>query len=234
MADYYDKLWVQKSANKLAINRVQQAISDTGRALPCRVVKVSGAIVTVAFEVQDHPQSLPNITIPKAESPWIRMPTQVGDKGVTMPADVYLGGVSGLGGGTATAIQRGNLTALVFVPISNASSGPIDPNAAQVQGPNGAIIKTTSGTTSEIVTNTSGTTVTFGSNTVIVNATETALAYGTTSLVLNASGITMTFGGQTIVFNGSGLSINGAIYENHTHPYLPGTGTSTETGPPVG
>lgn len=233
MADNYDKLWVQKSANQLAINRAQQAIQNTGRALPCHVVAVDGAIVTVAFEVNAAPQSLPNITIPKAESPWIRMPTQIGDKGVTMPADAYLGGVSGLGGGVATLTQRANLTALVFVPVSNASSGPIDPNAAQVQGPNGAIVRTTTGTTSEIVTNQSGTTVTFGTSTVVVNATETALTFGSTSLVLNGSGIIMTFGANTIVLNGSGLQINGDSYENHTHGYFPGTGSKVQTDPPI-
>lgn len=233
MSENYAKLWVQRSANQTAINRTQQAIENLGRALPCRVVKVSGSIVTVAFEVNSAPYTLPNITIPKAESPWIRMPTQVGDKGVTMPADAYLGGVSGLGGGVATLTRPGNLSALVFVPISNAGSGPVDPNAAQVQGPNGAIMQTTSGTTSKVVTNTSGTTVTFGNSMVVVNATETALAFGSTSLVLNASGITMTFGTQTIVLNGSGLSINGDSYENHTHGYFPGTGTKTQTDPPI-
>lgn len=233
MSENYAKLWVQKSANQLAINRAQQAIQNLGRALPCRVVKVSGSIVTVAFEVNAAPFTLPNITIPKSESNWIREPTQVGDFGRTVPADAYLGGVSGLGGGVATLTRPGNLSALVFEPISNKNSPPIDPNAAQIQGPNGVINRTTTGTTSSVVTNTSGTTVTFGSNTVVVNATETALNYGTTSLVLNASGITMTFGGSTIVFNGSGLSINGALYENHTHGYFPGTGTKTQTDTPI-
>jgi hypothetical protein len=234
MAENSAKLWFQQKANQLAINRITQAIENQGYALPCHVVKVAGAVVTVAFDVQNSPQSLPNITIPKAESPWIRMPTQVGDKGVTMPADVYLGGVSGIGGGTATMTRRGNLSTLVFVPVSNVGSPPIDQNAAQVQGPNGAIIRTTTGTTSEIVTNTSGTTVTFGNNTVIVNELETALNFGSTSLVLDSAGITMTFGASTIVFNGAGLSINGALYEDHTHPYFPGGGNETETGPPQG
>jgi hypothetical protein len=75
----------------------------------------------------------------------------------------------------------------VYVPVSNASSPPIDQNAAQVQGPNGAIIRTTEGTTSSIVTNQSGTTITFG----------------TTSLVINASGITLTVGGQTFTWGGT-------------------------------
>jgi hypothetical protein len=187
MSENYAKLWVQRSANQTAINRAQQAIENLGRALPCRVVKVTGSIVTVAFEVNAAPFTLPNITIPKAESPWIRMPTQVGDKGVTMPADAYLGGVSGLGGGVATLTRPGNLSALVFVPSSNSTSGPDDQNAAQVCGPNGAIIRTTTGTTSSIVTNDEGTTITFG----------------TTTLVINAAGITMTANGQTFSWGGT-------------------------------
>lgn len=187
MSENYAKLWVQRSANQTAINRAQQAIENLGRALPCRVVKVSGAIVTVAFEVNAAPYTLPNITIPKAESTWLRMPTQVGDKGVTMPADAYLGGVSGLGGGVATLTRPGNLSALVFVPVSNSGSGPDDPNAAQVCGPNGAIIRTTTGTASSIVTNDEGTTITFGA----------------TTLVINAAGITMTANGQTFTWGGT-------------------------------
>lgn len=187
MSENYAKLWVQRSANQTAINRAQQAIENLGHALPCRVVKVSGAIVTVAFEVNAAPYTLPNITIPKAESTWIRMPTQVGDKGVTMPADAYLGGVSGLGGGVATLTRPGNLSALVFVPISNSESGPDDPNAAQVCGPNGAIIRTTEGITSSVVTDQNGTTITFGS----------------TTLVINAAGITMTANGQTFTWGGT-------------------------------
>ncbi|WP_321913586.1 hypothetical protein [Paraburkholderia sp. J11-2] len=227
MDDNYGKLWLQKTTNQLAVTRAQQAIKSLGRALPCRVTAVSGAIVTVAFEVNAAPWNLPQITIPKAESPWIRMPTQVGDKGVTMPADVYLGGVSGLGGGVASMLQRGNLSALVFVPVSNANSGPIDQNAAQIQGPNGAIIRTTTGTTSSIVTNDSGTTITFG----------------TTTLTVNAAGITLTVGGQTFTWGGaeavSTLPIqapdvilpNGAVNE-HYHPGVQtGSGnTGTMTG----
>ncbi len=225
MAENYAKLWVQKSANQLAINRAQQAIQNLGRALPCRVVGVTGSIVTVSFEVNAAPFTLPNITIPKAESNWIRMPTQVGDFGMTMPADAYLGGVSGLGGGVATLTRPGNLSALVFVPVSNKSSPPIDQNAAQVQGPNGAIVRTTTGTPSSIVTNQNGTTITFG----------------TTTLTINASGITMTAGGQTFTWGSSGANStmpitapdvilpNGAV-NPHFHSDPQGGNTGPMTG----
>ncbi|EJH9638887.1 hypothetical protein NGB03_003057, partial [Listeria monocytogenes] len=52
MADNYAKLPLQRSLNRVAIARAAQAIEDTGNALPCRVTKVSGAIVTVEFELQ--------------------------------------------------------------------------------------------------------------------------------------------------------------------------------------
>ena len=214
MADNFGKLWLQPNLNRLAVRRAKQAIQSTGRALPCRVVAVEGALVTVAFELDSAPWNLPQVKIPKAESPWLRMPTQVGDKGITMPGDAYLGGVSGLGGGVATLAQPGNLSALVFVPVSNATSGPIDPNAAQIQGPNGAIIKTTSGTTSEIVTNTSGTTVTFGS----------------TTFTLSGSSISMTAGGKTVTLNSSGLTIDGILFDTHVHSGVQ-TGGSNTTGP---
>lgn len=193
MADNYQKLWLQKAQNKLAINRAAQEIKRQGRALPCRVTNVTGAIVTVEFEMDTSPWTLPPITIPKAESPWVRMPTQIGDTGVTMPADVYLGGVSGLGGGRADFTRRGNLSALVFVPVSNSGSAPVDQNAAQVQGPNGVICQTTEGAISSVVTNQSGTTITFGSNT----------------LVLNESGLTVIVGGVSFVVTGSGITNNG-------------------------
>ncbi|KWF29914.1 hypothetical protein [Burkholderia pseudomultivorans] len=217
MADNYSKLPLQRSLNRVAIARAAQAIEDTGNALPCRVTKVSGAIVTVEFELQGT-WTLPPVTIPKAESRWIRMPTQVGDKGVTMPADAYLGGISGLGGGTADFRRRGNLTALVFVPVSNAGSPPDDPNAAQVCGPNGMIARTTQGATP---------------SSCIVNQNGVSMTYGDALLSLTAAGIVMSFGGHTITLDASGLSIDGNSYADHTHGYFPGTGSKVQSDPPI-
>ena len=214
MADNYDKLWLQDSFNSTAIARAASLIANTGQALPCRVEAVNGAIVTVSFQVNSDPVVLPQISIPKAESPWIRMPTQVGDLGVTIPADAYLGGVSGLGGGIATLDNPGNLSALVFVPVSNANSAPSNPNAAIVQGPDGAIIQTTSGTASSVVTNTAGTVITFGS----------------TSITINSSEITMTAGGKTVTLNSTGFTIDGILFDTHVHGGV-STGGATTLGP---
>lgn len=170
MAEESSKLWLQSSLNRVAVRRVHDVVQSLGRRLPCRVTAVNGSIVTVAFEIQAAPWTLPEITIPKAESSWIRMPTQIGDLGWTETADAYLGGVSGLGGGIATTAPPANFGALVFVPISSANSPPIDQNAAQIQGPNGVILKTTTGTACSVVLNTNGITMTFGSKVVTLNA----------------------------------------------------------------
>ena len=182
--------------------------------MPCRVTSVDGSIVTVAFEVDPNEQ-LPEVTIPKAESPWIRMPTQVGDYGYTVPADAVLGGISGLGSGVAPLVQPFNLEALVFVPVSNSNSPPIDQNAAQIQGPNGAIIQTTQGTESKAVVNENG----------------ISLTYGTTSIVMNSNSITLTVNGNTIVFNNYGVFIEGIKFSTHQHSLV--TSGTQDSGPVV-
>jgi len=188
MSDDFSKLWIQQNLNQNAIRRASEAIQRTGRALPCKVTAVSGSIVTVEFEVDSTPWTLPQITIPKAESPYFRMPTQIGDLGITIPCDVYLGGISGLGGGTANMNPAANLSALMFMPVSNSNSPPDDQNAAQISGPNGVINKTTVGTASSVVTNQSGTIVTFG----------------TVTITVGASGVTIDAGGQPINLVGTG------------------------------
>ena len=169
-------------------------------------------MVTVAFEVNSAPWTLPQITIPKAESNWVRMPTQVGDTGITMPADTYIENITG----TSTAlpkitVQPANLSALVFVPVSRQPSPPQDQNAAIVQGPNGFIGQTTSGAASSVVTNTSGTTVTFGG----------------TTLTVDSSGVTITVGGVSYSFTSSAATFNGINFTAHTHGGVQSGSSST-------
>ncbi len=67
------------------------------------------------------------------------MPTRLGDKGVCFPADVYLGGVSGLGGGTATLTPQGNLSTLMFFATGNNGWIAADPNVLTLYGAAGLI-----------------------------------------------------------------------------------------------
>ena len=72
-------------------------------------------------------------------SPYGRDPTQVGDKGYASPSDYYIGGINGLGGGSSNLNPRGNLTPLVFHPISQGQERstrlrPIDPRGRADRG----------------------------------------------------------------------------------------------------
>ena len=104
-------------------------------------------MVTVKAEMQGN-YTIPQITIPQAYSAWIREPTQVGDKGFAVSTDYYLGGQSGLGGGTANFRGRSNLTSLVFMPVSQKTFAVLPSrnlNAALIAGPQGAVIQDQNG-----------------------------------------------------------------------------------------
>ena len=144
----YDVLWLQQKLNQQARGQALAVIEQTGRALPCTVTAVNGSLVTVKFEVTG-PWTLSPLTLPKAESQWLRAPTQIGDTGYTAPADTFLGGISGQGTGLADLNTRyGNMTTLVWVPVA-AISFVVTPDANKpwVNGPSGATISDTAQTT---------------------------------------------------------------------------------------
>uniref|UniRef100_UPI0037DC1B8A hypothetical protein n=1 Tax=Klebsiella michiganensis TaxID=1134687 RepID=UPI0037DC1B8A len=66
---------------------------------------------------------------------------QPGDKGIVIPADTYIGGVSGQGGGTADMTPPANLSALVFLPISNTEWQGVDGQVVTVYGPEGVTLR---------------------------------------------------------------------------------------------
>ena len=198
MSDNFSKLWLQQNLNAMATNRALAEIERTGQALPCRVTAVAGSIVTVTFEVQGGPWTLPPLTLPKAESQWLRAPTQVGDFGLTMPADTYLGGVAGYGGVADLTVDYGNMSTLVWVPVgSKAFSASPDPNKAWVNGPNGVVLSDTTGAVSVTVDKNMGT------------------------VTITASGKTWTFGplGFTMA--------SGVVAETHVHGGVQAGGSLT-------
>lgn len=142
MSDNSQKTPFARSMNQFAEQKAISAIQTLGKSLPCHVVAVSGSIVTVKFDLQTG-FTLPDVTCPMFGPEYIRYPTQVGDKGVAMSADAYIGGVSGLGGGVASLALRANLSALIFLPIANKDWSPTDnANAIVLYGPDGAVIRT--------------------------------------------------------------------------------------------
>jgi len=148
VADNAQKTWLALSLNRLAQKKAVEAIQQMGKALPCSVaaIPVAGVpIVTVKFEIESAPFTIPQVTVPLFGPEWIRYPIAVGTKGVVFPADAYLGGMSGLGDGVAQLNQMpGNLSALVFFPIANKNwTASESPNSLVLYGPDGVIIRNT-------------------------------------------------------------------------------------------
>lgn len=163
------KLWLQRDIQTLAKAAALEAIqSQGGLALPCQVIALNPnnpatgtplgySFVQVQFEVNvpyTKPDgtmgtyTLPPLILPKAESQWVRSPTQVGDMGMTQALDTSHGGVSGMSAGVAdTGTDYGNLSTLVFVPVGNANfAASPDPNKAWMNGVAGAVVSDTAQT----------------------------------------------------------------------------------------
>jgi hypothetical protein len=189
MADQVQKTPIARTLNQFSERKARGIIALTGRSLPASVTAVvSSGIVTVKFELTDIPYTLPPLTCPLFGPEYVRYPIQAGCKGFVVPADAYLGGVSGLGGGTANLAQRGNLSTLVFFPIGNKGwSATDDPNALVLYGPDGVIIRDLNKT-----------------NVLDVSSTEV-------TLVLKAGSFTVTLpAGLPMIVNGN-LQVNGGL-----------------------
>jgi hypothetical protein len=203
-AGNYQRTPIGVSLNRIAQEAVATALQQSGKALPCSVVSVSGQFVTVKFEVNQGTFTLPNVTIPIATSKYDWIPVQVGDTGQTVPSDVSLSGINGMGGGVPNLVQGGNLSALVFQPISNKGWTAANSNQRVVQGPAGVLLQDTG----------ANTTINLTSSTVAVSAT---------------SSLTFSAGGHTLVINGSGISLDGILFATHVHTLVQ-TGTD-DSGP---
>lgn len=175
-----------RTLNQFAERKVRGVIALTGQSLPASVVTVvSSGIVTVKFELVDVPYTLPNLTCPIFGPEYVRYPIQPGCLGFVVPADAYLGGVSGLGGGSADLKPRANLSTLVFFPIGNKNwSQTDDPNKLVLYGPDGVVIRDLA-----------------KKNTLTVGSTEVTLDLTAGSLVIT-------------VPNGQNVTINGAAIVN--------------------
>ena len=202
-SDNFTTLWIQSDLNRQAHNKALQAIASTGRALPCTVTAINGSLVTVKFEVTSV-WTLPPLTLPRGESQWLRAPVQVGDVGMTLPADTFLGGISGQGAGVADlSIQYANLSeTLVWVPVAAVGFGPTpDPNKAWVNGPNGSVLSDTAQTV--------GVSADHGLGIVTIYAgAQTIVLTSDPSIVSTVSGSSGTL--QTIV-DGSGNAISHVV-----------------------
>lgn len=167
-----------------------RAVQMDCRSMPATVVSMSGNIATVNFEL-DSGFPLPQIQVPVFGSEYIRHPLQKGCKGVVLSSDYYIGAMSGLGPGQAGTLKRGNLSNLVFMPISNASWNKYDGNQLTMYGVSGVkILDSNNGTSS-----------------VTVQKGAITLSNGQASISISGGNVSIT----------GTLTINGKAYLAHTH-----------------
>lgn len=196
------------AAARAALREIEQR----GYSLPCHVTAISGQIVTVAFDVATT-APLPQVQMPVAGAEYIRMPIQVGCKGVCRPSSVDIGIVTGLGPANALPnldVLPANLAALVFEPVGNANwTASPNPNALVAYGAGGGVI-----------------------------LQDIAGSSPNWSVTINSSGVTIKGGGKTWTFTSSGLTWStGIIAETHEHSagtYVAGeTAVTGQSGEPV-
>jgi len=231
----------QKIPLSLSINQAMSRASESrvqqlGKCLPCSVVSVDGAMITVKFEVKADPLTLPQVKMPLFGPEYVRYPIQAGDKGFAISADAYLGQMSGLGDGTADLTVQPNLSTLAFMPCGNKNWRSVDHDAVVIYGPNGVVVQDADQNCTLTLTP-SGYTIDLGSN----------------PWTITAGGITITGSGNMAIDLGANLlditssmvTIHGDLTVTGTINFGPsGTGAAThhhsgvqvgiaQSGPPV-
>lgn len=247
MASNVQKTAIARTLNQFAERKVLGAMSLLGPALPASVkAVVSSGIVTVNFELTGTPYTLPPVTVPLEGSEYVRLPIQAGCLGWVTPASAYLGGVSGLGGGTADLSPRGNLSSLVFSPLGNKNWSPTEnPNALVLYGPDGVIIRDLGKKNAMTLTPT-GITFDVTDGTLVINipAGQRVQINGDAQVqnldVLGNINLTGSFFGAGGTTYGADLKVGGDVIagfgtgdqvgvQTHTHQYDRPTGASAPT-----
>lgn len=154
MATNVQKTPLQITLSKFVEDSFNRGQQLRGQAIPASVVSIdeTGTIVTVKFEVQSDLFTLPQVQCALATDEFTRAPIAKGAKGYVIPSGFYMGGMTGLGGGTATFDRQANLATLVFHPVGNNTFAKFyDPNKYVVFGPQGVVLRDASGQTIVIV-----------------------------------------------------------------------------------
>lgn len=145
------KLNLNKSLNNFAQNKIDDTAQVAGRPLPAVVVAQSGKMVTVSVSLNSG-FTIPELTVPIFGPEYVRYPMQPGDKGMLLNMGIYIGGMSGQGGGVADLTVPQNLSALVYLPISNTEWESVDPNVVTIYGPEGVTIRDAESNTTFVLT----------------------------------------------------------------------------------
>ena len=198
------KIPLVESLNKFVSGKNEDFSQLQGKSLPATIDSIEGnsTIATVNIELRSQYQ-LPKIRVPIATSEYYRAPFKAGDKGFVVSADTYMGGMSGIGGGTATLDQLPNLATLIWIPCGNVdNSGLPFPGMPWVNGPNGVYLSDTSKTIELILDKQDGLIIKWK---------------GETLMTVNNGGIQLQFQGKGIEISSAGTHIDGINFLPHGH-----------------
>jgi hypothetical protein len=189
------------------------------KSVPATVVSVEAncAIVTVKVEIKGF--IFPQVRCPVGSPQWDRLPIQEGDKGVLLSADFYMGGMSGIGGGTAEMIQMANLANGIWFPIGNTAfpeaTDSFPKGARVIYGPDGTIL------TNKDSIDVGSEAQTFNGVTVKVDGKGNVIIYGAKSVSTDVQG----YGSRTTYVGGNQWKIDiydlGASVSTVHHPVSP-------------
>jgi hypothetical protein len=194
-----------RSLHEFGDIKVQDWLSQLPWSAPATVTKVVGALVQVKLAINAPPFALPVLLVPQSSSNWAREPTQVGDLGRIVGTGYYLGGQSGLGGGTADLYPRANLTGAVWEPVSQQGFSTVDANAYVLQGPNGVVLMDSGKMTVVTITPTGVSIVDANGNEIVTSSGKVFVKPGSGDVYLGGDGVT---GSYALVTTASGPSMN--------------------------
>ncbi|WP_353613966.1 hypothetical protein [Mangrovibacter phragmitis] len=223
------KINFARNMHQFAEKKVIDVMELAGKILPATVVAQSGKMVTVSFSLQNIPFILPQVTIPLFGPEYIRYPMQKGDKGIVIPADAYLGGMSGQGGGVADLTPPANLSALVYLPISNTEWQSVDPSVVTIYGPEGVTLRDANSNTTFLLTPQSITIAAPDKFQVTVGSTVLTLTSGKWSLTGVAGNLQDSTASTSPAIMSAGWDALLTWLNSHVHGN--GNGGSNTTGP---
>jgi len=222
--------------------QIADALQLEGKALPCHVVSAAGPLITVAFDLTPSVYVLPQITVPLFGPEYIRYPLQPGDKGFVVPVSCPVGFSSGQASSPSDLSQPGNLEALFFMPIGNATWQTVDGQAVVLYGPNGVTLRDTN-SGAVIVLHPTTITATIGSTSVAMDGSSVTVS-ATSSITLAAPNIVLD-GNLTQGTSGAGFpatlqgpvtvvhDVTAAGTSVHSHVHSGVQSGSSDSGPPV-
>jgi hypothetical protein len=222
MSDLNLKQPVYASLNSFTESRISSNNQLQGKSFPCVVTAINQGFVTVSFLITDPVFTLPQVTVPIAMSQYVRLPIQVGDKGICIASDVRLGGVTGqnnFGSEQVTLNSPANLSALVFVPLTSVAWQSVNQNQLVLYGPDGVVIRDFN----------NNVTITVNSSGITINGNITLTGNMTIQGTLTVDGQINTTG--DVIAHSNAIAPSSPVsLENHVHGGVQG-GTSFTTPP---